>query len=197
LGKNCFRRKYLKKRWIVIPIVFTLAAGCATQRKVIIKETGVEVLEVKQMLANVYDRDWNGPLARLKENMTDQLKRTETGLENGKITNVEAADIISKADEVMAKIDEMAKTVGQYSGQRGAGGGNPAGGGMGGGHGHHHGGGGAGASGNGESHGQPEEFMQLKTMIDDYYSNTVTASAESLTSTVTASPGETGIQVNK
>jgi hypothetical protein len=68
---------------------------------------------------------------------------------------------------------------------------------MGGGHGHHHGGGGAGASGNGESHGQPEEFMQLKTMIDDYYSNTVTASAESLTSTVTASPGETGIQVNK
>jgi hypothetical protein len=187
----------LKKRWIVIPLVLSLAAGCAQQRKVVVKETGVEILEVKQMLADVYDRDWNGPLARMKENMTDQLKRTETGMENGKITNAEAADIISKADEVTAKIDEMSKTVSQYAGQRGSGGGgNHSGGGMGGGHGHHHGGG-AGASNNGESHGQPEDFLQLKTMIDDYYSNTVTASAESLTATVTAASDKTGGQVNK
>jgi len=127
------------------------------------------------MISDVSEKNWNSHMERMKEGIIDQLKRTEYGMKTGQITNTEGAEIIAKAQDVIDKMDDFAKNAGSYSGGH-----------MGG----HRGSGGGGFGGTGrhnadegtsddseQRHGQPKDFLELKDMIDNYYSNTVTASA--------------------
>ncbi len=171
-----------------------ITAGCATQRKVIVKSTDEEISDLELMMRDVGDKDWNSRMNRMKEGITDQLKRTVYGMETGKITSAEGAEIIAKAQDVIDKMDDIAKNAGSNSGEhrgghRGSGGGGFGGGGWG-------GSGGMGVQNDnsgtsddsGQHHGQPKDFLELKDMIDNYFSNTVTASVWSASVTGTAVP---------
>jgi len=141
------------------------------------------------MITDVNDRNWTGRMEQMKVNITDQLTSAEYGLKTGRITKEEGAEIIAKALDVIDETDDMAKNAGSSSGgnsgrHKGGGGGGFGGGG---------GGGkwkqnaGSDASGDSGQSGQPKDFLELKEMINEYYSNTVTASA-SVPVTGTAAP---------
>jgi hypothetical protein len=156
-------------------------------KKIIVKSSGEEISELELMISDVGDKVWNGRMARMKEVITDQLKRAEYGMKNGKITGAQGAEIISKAQDVIDKVDDMAKNAGGRSGGGHRGGGGFGGGGFGGGGGHRHHDD-SGTSDDSDQHGQPNDFLELKHLIDGYYSTTVTASAAAVAVTGTAAP---------
>jgi hypothetical protein len=171
------RRTKIRRAWILIPIMLVVAANCVTDKKIIVKSAGEEIHELEIMIADVADRDWNGHMERMKEGITDQLKRAEYGMETGKITDAEGADIIYRAEDVINKADEMARNIGTHSGGGGGGHRGGGGGGFGGGHGRRHDDSDTSGSDDSSSQGRPNEFLELKHMIDNYFTNTVTASA--------------------
>ncbi len=181
----------INKTLILTSIITILMAGCAAQKKIVVKSSGEEIAMLGQMTTDVSNRDWNGPMIRLKEVIIDQLERAQTGMKTRRITEPQGAEIISKAADVIEKADDMAQnstthTKGQGGGHKGGGGGM----GMGGGGGrHHHDDSGSGSSDSDNdsgSRGQLKEFVELKDMITGYYSSTPTASdtANSVTGTV-------------
>jgi hypothetical protein len=177
------------KKWAIILLALVFfEAGCAAGNKIIVKGTGEEISELEQMQSGLENMAANGPMARAKEVIIDQLKRTENGIKNGNITDTEGAEIIAKAQELIDKIGEMAQNAGSYSGgQHGSGGG-----GGGGGHGHGKHGADSGDSGNSDHQGRQSGFLELKHMIDEYYGNTVTASSVAAAVSGTAAAFVTG-----
>jgi hypothetical protein len=169
----------IKKSWILAPMIAALIAGCAAQKKIVVKSAGEEIAMLGQMTTGVSNRDWNGPMIRLKEVIIDQLERAQAGMKTRRITEPQGAEIISKAAEVIEKADDMAQNStahakGQGGSHKGGGGGMGMGGGR-----HHHDDLSSGSSegdNDSGSHGQLKEFVELKDMITGYYGSTPTAS---------------------
>jgi hypothetical protein len=158
-------------------LTLAIVSECATERKAVVKSTGEEISDIEAMITDVDDKNWNSHMERMREGIIDQLKRTEYGMKIGQITNTEGAEIIAKAQDVIDKMDDFAKNVGNNSGgHKGSGGGFGGGGWGGGGTGRHNADDGT-SDDSGQRHGQPKDFLELKDMIDNYYSNTVTAAA--------------------
>jgi uncharacterized membrane protein YgcG len=170
-------------------LIILMLTGCASGRKVIIKGWTEEIIDLQTLSNDVQQRDWGGPLIRVKAGITDQLTRTIYGMKNGKINSAQGAEVIARAEDAIDKIEETAKNPpGGHSGggRRGGGGGAAAG----------LASGGAGGFGGGgrrhhlddedlpddsESHGLPKELIELKALVDGYYLSA--ASAEEVTRT--------------
>lgn len=186
-----------------------IAAGCAEQRKIIVKAPGDEISDIQAMINSIALKDWRGPLEGMKVKITDQLSRTQNGLKNGDITNVHGAEIIAKAQDLEDSIDSMASTYSGrhqhsaggenqggygedngYSGsndngseENGYGGGSGNGGGYGGGHSHH--GGHHGNPVNSDMSDRAKDLEGLKDMVDADYT-TSTAQAVTITASTPA-----------
>jgi hypothetical protein len=173
-----------------------VSIGCGAQKKYVAKgET--TAAKLKQLFSDINDKKWEGPMNNMKEKITDQLSRVENGMKSGKITDGEAEEIVASAENVMSSIDEMTEKMSSWSGGNGPGGGmggppsggmgGPPSGGMGGPPSGGMGGPPSGGMGGPPSGGNPSmefpELKQLKTIINDLYSNTITASAGSVTTT--------------
>jgi hypothetical protein len=186
-----------------------LAAGCASQ-KIVVKPAGDEISDIQVMLNQLGLKGWRGPLSDMKEKITDQLERVQYGLRNDKMTNVQAAQVIAKAQDVISKIDDMAGSStgkhphsaggenqggygednGESSGGSGSGnsGGNGNGGyGSGSGGGHHHHGGSSGNTGNADLNDRINDVSDLKELVDSFYAaSTATAVTPTASEAVTA-----------
>jgi hypothetical protein len=194
-----------------VALAVFIAAGCAEQRKIIIKPSGEEISDIQTIINQIGLKDWRGPLSDMKEKITDQLGRTQNGLKNGDITNVHGAEIIAKVQDIVQKIDGM---TGSYAGKHphsaggeneggygedngySAGGnstggdngnGNSGSGAYGGGR-HRHGGRG-GNPVNSDLSDRTKDIADLKDMVDAYYT---TSTARALTTTAQAATAEAG-----
>jgi hypothetical protein len=121
---------------------------------------------------------WDGPKAMLKELVLDQVSRVRNGMKKGVITDGEAEETIALIETLSMKISKMEDDVNNRRGGMGG----PPGGRMGKppeGMGRPPGGMGEPPDGDGKGRGRDlMEFVRLKALIDDLYSNTVTVSAK-------------------
>ncbi len=199
--------------FVTVLLAAFLAAGCAS-RKIIVKPAGDEISDIQVMLNQLGLKGWRGPLSDMKEKITDQLERVQYGLRNDKMTNVQAAEVISKAQDVINKIDDMAgssagkhphsaggESQGGYGEDNGESSGNGAGygnggygSGNGGGGGHHHHGGLSGNTDNPDLNDRINDVSDLKEMVDSFYAASTAAAVTPTASdavTTTASTGTT------
>jgi hypothetical protein len=169
-----------------------IAAGCAEQRKIIIKPPEEEMSDIQIMISQIGLKDWRGPLSEMKEKITDQLGRTQYGLKNGNIDSLHGAEIIAKASAVVDDIDKLTES---YSGKHPHSAGGETQGGYGEDNGYSTSGNTNGEESmryrNGKHRGNPvnsdlsdcaKDVTELKDMIDTYY-KTLTARAQTTTAT--------------
>lgn len=188
------------KSALVCAIVIAFAVSCCTTQKKYAVAGKTPAEKIKQIYADLDEREWDVPMKDMKTKLADQLSRVENGMKNGKITDTEAESIIEAVENVVSSIDKMREEMSSRSGGMGGpppgGMGGPPPGGMDGGMGEPPSGGmGAPPSGGdnfmGKGNGgskdfmEPKEYKALKTLIDELYLNTITAStvAEPVTTT--------------
>jgi hypothetical protein len=168
-------------------LLLSIACSCDSGKQY--KAMGATPAEkIDNISSDVEAMNWDGPKAMLKVKVMDQISRVKNGMKKGVITDGEAEEIIVLIEALSTKISKMENNMNNRQGGMGG----PPGGGMGG----PPGGGMGGPPGGGmgkppEGMGEPSdgygkgrdlmEFVQLKALINDLYSNTVTVSAETPT----------------
>jgi hypothetical protein len=146
------------------------------------------------MISDVGAKNWGVSMAKTKTGITDQLNRTIYGMQKRKISDMEGAEIIYKAQEVIDKADDMAGSADYNSGGHRAKGGKSSG---------KQGTDWSGAdigkvngqnaqdeSYSGAQQDRPEGFFELKDMIDGYFRKAAGASG----TTIQAEAGGSGVQ---
>lgn len=106
----------MKIKFLIAALVMLFFFGCVTEAKkhAIIVQDSKELVEIRQIMKNIGSREWPGPLSGLKDKLEEKSKRLESGIMTGRITEIEAKDIIYEMRAVLNKTEEIRRMMNKF-----------------------------------------------------------------------------------